>query len=495
MGIIQRQSIKKSIVNYVGVGIGVISTLFIYPRSLDEYGLLQFLASAAILLAPIANLGSAMTVVRFFPDFKNDKNGHNGYLGLLVLSILVGFLVMVGLLFLLRNPIYLFYESREDSDLIPYLLYVLPLTYLMANVNMLINHISNFKRVVVPTIINDLFLKVAQPSLIILFLLGIVTTDEMVWLYLLVYLSIMLGLFAYLHYLNELKFRINFAFLTKPFLKKIGAYIGFAILGSVSSLIAFRLDIVMVASYLGRELAGTYGIALFIVNSIEIPQRSMISIAAPIISSAIKEKNYEEIEQLYKKVSINLGVFGLLLFLVVFFNFEDLFTLIPKGEKLLLAKYVVLFLGLAKLTDMFTSVNGQIIGFSKYYRFNMYSVAFLSILNVILNLILIPIFKINGAAIATAISIIFYNLLKLAYVYLKFGIHPFSRNTVQVLVLSIITAIGLLFFPSTGILILNILLRAVFVGFLFAIGIFYFNIAPDIKDLVKKTLAKIQFRN
>ena len=57
MGVIKRQSIKQSIVSFLGVGIGVISTIWIYPNNLEIYGLSQFLVGTASLLYPILSFG------------------------------------------------------------------------------------------------------------------------------------------------------------------------------------------------------------------------------------------------------------------------------------------------------------------------------------------------------------------------------------------------------------------------------------------------------
>lgn len=490
MGVIQRQSIKKSVVNYLGVGIGAISTLFVYPHSMDEYGLLHFLLATAALIVPFANLGGNMMVVRFFPDFKNEENGHNGYLSFLLLSTLAGFLIISGLLLLFKDNIYGYYnQSDKDPLLVQNLHFVIPLTYLIANIVILVHYTSNFYRVVVPSMAYELFMKIAQPTLILLFIAGLLTVSSLVKGFLIAHAIVLLLLLVYLFYLGELKLRLNLQFLTRPLLKKMGGYALFAILGSLSSILAFRIDAFMVGNFLGTELVAAYGIALFIANTIEVPQRAMISITSPIVSQSMNEQNYGAVQQLYQKVSINLGMVGVMLFLLIFFNFDDLFTLIPKGEKILPAKYVVLFLGLAKLTDMLTSVNGQIIGFSPRYRFNLYAVIFLGIINVFLNIYLIPKFQIVGAAMATAISLVLYNIIKLGFVYFHFSLQPFSRSTLKLLALAGITALCLLYFPTTNSLLLNIALRTIVVSILFAIGIFYFKIAPDLIDLVKNFLA------
>ena len=257
MGVIQRQSIKKSIVNYLGVAIGAISTLFIYPHSKEEYGLLQFLLATAALIVPFANLGGNMMVVRFFPDFKNEKNGHNGYLSFLLLSTLGGFLIVSGLLFLFKNQIYdYYYQSDKDPLLVQNLHYVIPLVYLIANIIILVHYTSNFFRVVVPSMAYELFMKIAQPSLILLFMAGLLTVSSLVKGFVVAHLIVLVLLCLYLFHLKELKLRPNFAFLTKPLLKKMGGYALFAILGSLSSMLAFRIDAFMVGNYLGADMVG-----------------------------------------------------------------------------------------------------------------------------------------------------------------------------------------------------------------------------------------------
>ena len=58
------------------------------------------------------------------------------------------------------------------------------------------------------------------------------------------------------------------------------------------------------------------------------------------------------------------------------------------------------------------------------------------LINVFLNIVLIPLYGINGAATATACTYVFLNLLALTEVYIITKMHPFSRNYVKPLVSS-----------------------------------------------------------
>lgn len=66
MGIIQRQGIKYSIVNYFGVLLGAISTIFIYPLDKEVYGLFRFIVDSANFFTPFILIGSQPLVLDFF---------------------------------------------------------------------------------------------------------------------------------------------------------------------------------------------------------------------------------------------------------------------------------------------------------------------------------------------------------------------------------------------------------------------------------------------
>ena len=69
MGIIIRQSIKGTLVNYLGVIIGFVTTFFVITSYLntEEVGLTRVLVDAAILFSSFAQLGTGSSIIRFFP--------------------------------------------------------------------------------------------------------------------------------------------------------------------------------------------------------------------------------------------------------------------------------------------------------------------------------------------------------------------------------------------------------------------------------------------
>ena len=63
---------------------------------------------------------------------------------------------------------------------------------------------------------------------------------------------------------------------------------------------------------------------------------------------------------------------------------------------------------------------------SEKYRFDLYVNLFLIGLTLFTNMIFIPIYGIEGAALATGISIVMYNLVKWYLLKKWFGLQPFN---------------------------------------------------------------------
>ena len=84
------------------------------------------------------------------------------------------------------------------------------------------------------------------------------------------------------------------------------------------------------------------------------------------------------------------------------------------------------------------SVNGEILVFSKYYRFNLVLTIAMSMLIIGLNYWLIPIYGIEGAAIGSASVMLAFNLAKYTYLKVKLDLDPFSWETLKILFVGVL---------------------------------------------------------
>ena len=263
-------------------------------------------------------------------------------------------------------------------------------------------------------------------------------------------------------------------------------------IGGLGTIIAFRIDSVMISSMIDNYHTGVYSLILFMSNVIEIPFRSISSISTPIISSFWKQKKIDEIVFLYKKTSLNLLIIGLLIFFIIFINIKDLFQLTSKSKDLEVAGIIFLFLGIAKVLDMTTGINDQIIGQSKHYYFNLIAIVFLAVISIITNYYFITAYGIVGASIGTLISITLYNLLKFTFIWYKFKMQPFNKK--HLFAILIITFAGGVAYsvPQIDIILVPIVLKSsIIVGIAVPI-LYYFKISEDVNTLIDSIISKIR---
>ena len=179
-------------------------------------------------------------------------------------------------------------------------------------------------------------------------------------------------------------------------------------------------------------------------------------------------------------------------FLCIWVNIDHVFELLPK--KFSSGKLVVFYIGLAQLFNISTGVNGAIITNTKYYRFDLYTSVLLAIITVIANLLLIPRFGIDGAAMATAISIFLFNLTRLIVVKYKLNIQPFSVKTIHTLVTLILFYFFLIyifdFMFFSELPFFNIFIKSCITLGLFIPLLFFFKLSPDITSFINELINK-----
>ncbi len=112
---------------------------------------------------------------------------------------------------------------------------------------------------------------------------------------------------------------------------------------------------------------------MFIAVIIEIPKRSLSQVLIPLVVQANKDHDIKTLNVLYKKSSINQFLIGTMIFLIIWLNIDSLFSLIPNGDIYRQGKWVVFLISLAKLFDMLTGINAEIVGTSRYYKMDLLS--------------------------------------------------------------------------------------------------------------------------
>ena len=229
-----------------------------------------------------------------------------------------------------------------------------------------------------------------------------------------------------------------------------------------------------------------YSVAFFMATLIHIPARSILQILKPIIARSWAEQDILEISTVYKKSALIQMFFGIMLFIGIWMSIEDFLVYVPQKYRGI--EWVFFYLGLAKLIDVSTGVNGAILATSEKYLFDLYINIFLIIVTVITNIIFIPLYGIKGAAIATTISIFIHNIIKLIAVYHFFKIHPFQLSSIKLLFIGLLTIFILnqISFDFISLIWLKILIRSIVISSVYVVPVIYFNISGDLSEILQR---------
>lgn len=495
MGVIQRQGIKHTIVNLFGVCIGLMSTIFIYPRATELYGLAQIFIGGSILLMSFFSLGLNAVTIKYFPIFKDESKKHRGFLGFLLIGVTLGFILFLCCLPVIRWIFLdLLFVNNENRELLSdNFLVLIPVVFLMLFNFIFLKYTSNFHRIVVPTILDQLFIKVALPVLVLLYIFQYINLQMFLMGIVINYILVFIGFVFYIIKLGQFHISIDRSFLSKPLKKEISEYSFFGILNALGSQLAFRIDTLMVAGLVSLSSGGIYAIVHVIIDVISKPLKAIIAIASPIISNKWVNKDITGIMSIYQKSSLLLLILGIYIFLGIWLSIDDLFLLMPNSEEMSKGKYVVFFLGIAKMIDLGTSVNSQIIAYSEKYKFNFYALMILACANILFNLIFIPEFQMVGAAIATLCSISLFNLAKVIYLKMKFGLQPFQPKTLVLILLAVTIFFILRFLPLYFNPFWNILVRSILLTVLYIGGAYLLKISSEFNGLINGGFKTLKF--
>ncbi len=498
MGIVIRQSLKASIVTYLGTAIGTFNVIFLYNQFLSqsEVGLIAgALVSIPLIFASFTQLGIPHIAVRFFPHFDDPSNEHRGFFSFLLISPLVGWGLFTLGYVALRGTVNAIYAT--NSPLLPqYFYYIIPLTGSFLYMSVLESYARVHLRIVVPAIIRELYLRVANACLILGFGLGYLNFDQLVQGITLSYLIAVIALLLYIKQLKRFYTRLDFTFLRQPIFKEMVAYGGWVILAGASFTLIQHVEKIMLPAYAG----GLGTTAIFDINSrmglmIAIPRNVIAAISTPLLAQAWKRNDTSQIEDIYKKSSLNLLLVGCFLFLLIWCNLDFIYQIIPRHEVYEAGRWVVLMVGISKIIDMGTGLNSEILINSKYYRYDLLFYVILAVGIVVGNLIFIPLYSYNGAALASLIALAGYNAIKYFFLWAKMGLQPFEWKTALIILLSLGIWYIVSWIPVIGgsvwvAWILNLAIRSAAVGFLFLLAGWAFNLSPDLTELIKSKLSK-----
>jgi O-antigen/teichoic acid export membrane protein len=295
---------------------------------------------------------------------------------------------------------------------------------------------------------------------------------------------------SYVLHIGERTLRHNWSYISPELRKKFLRYTLFLIVSAISGNIMGQLDLFMLSAERGMYSGGVYTIVLYMAAIIEMPSRSISAISSPLAATAIKEGNLHEANKLYQQVSIHQLLSSSILLLLVWVNLDNIFAVIPNGEKFAEGRYAILFLGLSKVVYSTLNFGNILVQYSKYYYWTLYITLFLTLLTIGTNKLFIPIWGISGAALATLLTCLISYSYQQFLVQRKVHANPFTWATVrQFVVLGLLYGANFLLPSLSGVSPwLDMVVRGLYLSVLAVALLYLFRVSETLNGMVRKVL-------
>ena len=495
MGIVQKDALRTTLVSYFGLILGYVNKVFLFLWLLTtaEIGLINLIFTLGTLFAQFANLGTVNTIWKFFPYVKNEPRKHYGFLTLNLLIVACGILFFSSLILLFST--FIVDRFKENSALFTdYYLWVIPVGIGVVLYKVLDMYLRALYKNVFSVIANEVIFRIAQSIILVLFAAEILNFDQLLISLCLAQFIPPLLIIFYLRRIGEWHFSLKSISIPAKLRSIIVNYSSFSYINSLAAVLVISLDSIMIAQMIGLSGNGVYSMMVFLTAVLMVPYTSIIRVSAPLVSEHWKTRNMKEMGKLYRQVSSVSLFIGLFLFMCVWVNRLDFLSFLSpeKQSDFLPGIYVFLALMCGRMLDMYFGLNGSILVSSKKYKYDILFTSVLILVVILLNLWLIPIWGIVGAAISTACAYFGYNVIRLIFVWYHYKLHPFSKSQLLVLIIFVFNVMIFEWLPmDIGNAWLNIASKTALFGLLFPLPVYFLNVEPEIVTYVDKVKAKI----
>ncbi|HLW63105.1 MAG TPA: polysaccharide biosynthesis C-terminal domain-containing protein [Flavobacterium sp.] len=480
-----KQAFLFTVINYFGVLIGVVSTLFIYPKDKDLLGTFRFVDGLAQILYPIMVFGASTALLNFQPKL-------NPFLQRKLFSYsLISIVWMTVLCAAGLSMVYYFkwYSNKQ------YYIYAFFIAISLAYIDLFKRQATNLQKLAFPTFFEKIVPKLVLPLIFLAIFYFSTTETQGLRIYTFSFLLIItiIALYVFRHFKPVYSLNYNDLF-QEISRKNYYQYSLYAFCASLGSFFAFRIDSVMIPHFISNEANGDFNIGVNLANALMIPAAGVFALYSPIISEALKKEEFKLLKVKYIDVAKNLFFVGILMYGCVILGIKDLFDLLPTAEQLAPTLPIIYLLGANVVLNMAMGFNTEIIAYSKYYRFNLIAILILAVLNIGLNYFILtqtPL-GIVGIAYTSIFSITTFNVLKMWFIYRKFGLLPFNATYFKVVVCALALLVILHFIPIQNFIPFGFVLKCGLFAGLFAGICYHQKWVPQLNDFIDQFLLKFK---
>jgi O-antigen/teichoic acid export membrane protein len=437
--------VKSSLIVLIGIFLSKIFT-YLYRIIIARYFGAEFYGvfSLAVIIFEwfviLASFGMGYGLVRYIPLYRGKKEFLKIKFIFKISTFLALFISLIISLFLFSLSEIISVNIFNDSSLIPFLKFfslAIPPAVLLS---LFIHTLQAYERIGLTSFLNNILMTGIKLFLLItLIFLGLQLQSIILSFVLATFIVFIISFFILNHYVlssfpndsipNSKKSRL---------LKEVFSYSLPLLFAGITWKLFHWTDSILIGYFSNSLEVGLYNAAVPIAFLLGISSQLFIQLFFPLITKEYSQGRNDVIKQLSKQV--NKWIFALnlpLILLIIVFPKAFLNILfgaefIPAYNALRFFAIGMFFLNLSEVPNRLVSMKGK----SKTI---LVDILLLTIFNIFLNYILIPRWGINGAAIATTISLIFLTILLFIQAYIFTTIFSLRRKTINIFLAGIIS--------------------------------------------------------
>ncbi|HTN16591.1 MAG TPA: polysaccharide biosynthesis C-terminal domain-containing protein [Chitinophagaceae bacterium] len=493
MGVVFRQSIKTTIVTFLGAALGGILILISSNTMPEqELGFVRNLPIQGALASFFLTAGMGNTLFYYLHRYDHQQD-HERKSVLLSLCFLVPVLLffLAAIPYFLLQDVWMGYFQKKDIALLRRYIVCFPLFTLFSIVIVCLEAFLNAHiKTAQVGFVREVFIKGSNLVLFLLFGFSLINFNVFVYAYVAVNLMALCILYFMVGKLPDFRFSFNWGLLSRREYREIFTFSGFHALVSVSTLLIGFLDTQMLLGLdeNGLNAIPVYTNAVYIATLISIPYRAMTAPAATDLSKAYVQQLHDKVTDSYSRSGINIFIASVFMYVLILCNLHNAAAILPKMQGDIIILTLIMISG--RLIDCSTGLNDIALNMSPYYKFNFYLSLGLVALMFVAFWLLIPPFGVYGAAFVYSGSLLVFNVVKTYLVWTKMRLHPFSKGTLTTLLIGAAVAVPVLLLPHSGNTYWDVVWRSTLITIGFAGLVLWLKPSKDVSHYVNEVLKK-----
>lgn len=480
---------KKSSLVFLGKIFGVFILFifnFIVVRYIGvaSYGKFTYIFSYISFLPVLITLGLDQALVFYIPKLINNNSDKelNSMITFAICIPLIFSMMSISILMIYSKVISKFLLKNIEYDIYIKLLIPIVILIVLSNIiNGVFRGLGNIKY----NVVSDNFISPILKVVIILALVlmryksnSIIIAYYIATFFSTLYLGIKLLRIKIIGKIN-IKYSENYKKLLKfSFPLLITGMLGY---------IVQRTDVIMIGYFLRSDKVGIYNIASQIGSISSFILIAFSSIFASTISSLYHSGSMEKLSQIYKIITKWIVTINLIAFAIILIFSKDIMHLF--GKDFIYGSTALILISIGQVVNAATGLVGLMNTMTGHPQYEIYIAIVVMVISLLTNYFLIPIYGINGAAVASLLSVAVSNILRLVFLYRDSKLHPYNLEYIKTIASFFISLI--IVYLLKNILIVNWLIRLFILSFVYVILFLFITIKMGLSDYDKLILSKV----